>query len=59
MHPIVHWLPNKRFPWSQNCEGFVNMAPPLKCIGAGIAQFGDMGTGEAEIGRSGILAYYM
>jgi hypothetical protein len=29
MHPIVHWLPNKRFAWPQSYEGFVNMAPEL------------------------------
>jgi hypothetical protein len=26
IHPIVHWLLNKRFAWPQSCEGFVNMA---------------------------------
>jgi hypothetical protein len=25
-HPIVPWLPNKRFAWPQSCEGFVNMS---------------------------------
>jgi hypothetical protein len=26
IHPIVHWLPDKRLVWPQSCEGFVNMA---------------------------------
>jgi hypothetical protein len=27
IHPIVHWLPNKRFAWPQSYKGFVNMVP--------------------------------
>jgi hypothetical protein len=32
IHPIVHWLPNKRFAWPQICDGFGNMARPQTAL---------------------------